>query len=68
VTFPQDTWLRAMAPGTVTFKYSGDGNTWMPGQQGADGSASYSMATTLSSGASGPNATVGTGASLVLAP
>jgi hypothetical protein len=42
------------------------GNTWMPGQQGADGSGSYTTATTLSSGASGLNATVGTGASLVL--
>jgi hypothetical protein len=43
------------------------GNTWMAGQLGADGTGSYGTPTTLSAGAAGLNATVGTGASLVVA-
>jgi hypothetical protein len=42
------------------------GNTWIAGQQGANGSGLYTSATTLAAGASGLNATVAAGASLVV--
>jgi hypothetical protein len=42
------------------------GNTWIASQQGASASGLYTSPTTLAAGVTGLNATVGSGASLVV--